>query len=127
MIERLVIAVAVFAAVAAFFALWKRAPRVARLDLADLGIAGPAIVQFTTPHCAPCKVNRPHLMAAAEATGVAYAQIDLDERPDVMRRYGVRTAPTIIVAASSGRVLGTWTKLPANGEIKDAAAEAAVA
>ncbi len=127
MIDRMLLAVAVFAAVAAFFALWRRAPKVDRLDLPDLGVAGPVIVQFTTPYCAPCKVNRPHLIAAAEAAGVSYAQIDLDERPDVMRRYGVRTAPTIVVAASSGRVLGTWTKLPDNGEIKKAAVEAAIA
>lgn len=127
MIMRLAIFAAVFVAAAVFFALWKRAPKVARLDLADLGISGPAIVQFTTPYCAPCKTNRPHLVAAADAAGVRYAQIDLNERPDVMHRYGVRTAPTIIVAARNGRVLGTWTKLPVNGEIADAALVAASA
>lgn len=121
MLERLLIFAVVFAAAAVFFALWKRAPRVLRIDLGDLGIVGPAIVQFTTPYCAPCKTNRPVLIAAAEAAGVEYAQIDLDERPDVMHRYGVRTAPTIVVAAGSGEVLGTWTSLPINGEIRDAA------
>ncbi len=129
-VERLLIAAAVFLVVAALVALWKRPSRklshASRLDLRDLGIEGPAIVQFTTRFCAPCKAARPKLIAHAGEADVAYEQIDLEERPDVMHRYGIRTAPTIVVAGAEGEILGRWTKLPANGEILEAAMRARV-
>lgn len=129
MMERLAIAAGVFVSVAVAYALWKRPPgrRLQRLDLRDLGVYGPAVVQFSTRYCAPCKTARPHLIAAAERAGVTYAQVDVGERPEVARRYGIRTVPTIVVAERSGRVLGKWTALPADGEIARTAARAAAA
>ena len=53
--------------------------------------------------------------------------MDVGERPEVARRYGIRTVPTIVVAERTGRVLGKWTALPADGEIGRAAARAAAA
>ena len=121
MLHRLLIALAVPALAYAVWRLWKRAPNVPRLDLRDLGVPGPAIVQFTTPYCSPCKSNARTLRRFASEADVPYAQVDLGERPELAGRYGIRTVPTIVVAAGDGRVVGTWTELPANGEIRDAA------
>ncbi|MCA1726611.1 MAG: thioredoxin family protein [Actinobacteria bacterium] len=124
MLLRLLVAVAVPLLAFAAWRLWKRAPNVSRLDLRELGLSGPAIVQFTTPYCAPCKTNAKVLRGFARDAEVPYAQVDLGKRPELARRYGIRTVPTIVVAAGDGRVLGTWTDLPANGEIREAALSA---
>jgi thiol-disulfide isomerase/thioredoxin len=125
MLARAVLAVGVFAVVGAAYLFWKRAPRgMPRLDLTELGIQGPAVVQFTTRYCAPCKAARPHLEEVAGAAGVHYEQVDVGERPEVARRYGVRTVPTIVVTAATGDVLGTWTRVPVNGELAAAAMRA---
>jgi thiol-disulfide isomerase/thioredoxin len=120
---RLLIAVAAVSVAFVAWRLWKRAPQVRRLDLGDLGVPGPAILQFTTPFCAPCKTNVPVLERFASEADVPFAQVDLGERPELAGRYGIRTVPTIVVTARDGRVVGTWTSLPANGEIRDAALE----
>lgn len=107
------------------WAAWRRAPKVRRIDLRDLGTTGPAIVQFTTPFCGPCKRNVPSLQAVSTEADVPFVQVDLAERPELARRYGIRTVPTIVVTGPDGAVLGTWTALPANGEIKHVALSAA--
>ncbi|HEX9823897.1 MAG TPA: thioredoxin family protein [Actinomycetota bacterium] len=121
MLLRLAIALAVFVAVWIAVRLWRRPPRLRRLDLADLGVEGPAIVQFSTRSCAPCRTAAPVLREAAKAAGVAYAQVSLDERADLAHRYRIRTVPTIVVAGRGGAVEGVWTALPRNGEIVRAA------
>ena len=101
--------------------LWRRPPRrLGRADLAGLGIRGPAVVQFTTRYCAPCKAAAPHLQTAADESRVPFRQVDVGEHPDLARVYGIRTVPTIAVTGPGGRVMGVWTALPGNGEIVEA-------
>jgi thiol-disulfide isomerase/thioredoxin len=123
---KLVVLVAVFLAVALVYVAWRRPPRMRgrRLDLADLGVRGPAIIQFTTRYCALCRAAAPKLHEAAVNEAVAYAHVDVGERPEVARAYGIRTVPTIAVAGADGRVHGVWTGLPADGEVADAARRA---
>jgi thioredoxin-like negative regulator of GroEL len=122
---RLAIAAAIVVVSLGGWALWRRPPRgVSRLDLRELGVSGPLILQFSTPYCAPCKRNAPMLERTAREASVSFAQIDLAERPELAARYGIRTVPTIVVATDDGRVLGTWTGLPQNGEIRHAALSA---
>jgi thiol-disulfide isomerase/thioredoxin len=126
MVARLAIALGALSLLSAVYAAWKRPPRrLISLDLGELGVEGPAILQFTTRYCAPCRTARPELEAVADRAAIGYSQIDVGERPDVARRYGVRTVPTIVVASRSGRVLGKWTGLPGDGEMAAAAARAA--
>jgi thiol-disulfide isomerase/thioredoxin len=118
---RLIIALAVVGVGFGAWWLLRRPPNVPRLDLADLGVPGPAIVQFTTPYCSPCKTNARVLERFAREADVPYAQVDLGARPELAGRYGIRTVPTIVVADGAGTVVGSWTELPANGEIRQAA------
>jgi len=128
MLARLLIAALFLGVAFAAYAAWKRPPRrLSRLDLAELGVRGPAIVQFSMQNCAPCRAAVPHLTAAADAANVGYEHVDLDERPDLAQRYGIRTVPTIVVAAGSGEILGKWTRLPQNGEVSEAAEKARAA
>ncbi len=114
---RLLLALAVFAVVGLAFFAWRRPPRrLGSSSLASIGIREPAVVQFTTATCAPCKVAAPKLRATAGRAGVPYHQVDVGERPDVARTYGIRRVPTIAVTGPGGRVLGVWTGL--TGEIE---------
>lgn len=83
------------------------------------------MVQFTSATCGPCKVAAPRLAEAADRAGVGFTQVDVGERPELARRYGIRTVPTIVVAARGGRVLSAWTALPENGALEEAVRRAA--
>lgn len=121
MLVRLAVAGGVVLLIGALYALWRRPPRLRSLDLAAIGARGPAIVEFTAPHCPPCRAAMPHLEEASRSSGVPFLKIDVGDRPDLARTHGIRTVPTIAVVNRSGRVLGTWTRVPANGEVASAA------
>lgn len=127
MILRTSIAAGVLLLMVGGYFLWKRPPRrLSGLDLASLGIAGPAIIQFTTRYCGPCKAAAPHLQEAADRNGIPFLQLDVGERPEVARTYGIRTVPTIAVTGGAGRAVGVWTSLPSDGEIVEAVHRATV-
>ena len=120
MTERLLLAGAVFALVAGLAYAWRRPPRrLGSSSLSSIGIREPAIVQFTTATCGPCKVAAPHLRDAARRADIAYHQVDVGERPEVARTYGIRRVPTIAVTGPGGKVVGVWSAL--TGEIAEAA------
>lgn len=117
---------AVFALVGGAYFVWRRPPslRGQRLDLGELGVGGPAIIQFTARYCAPCRTVAPRLHDTAVNEAVAYAQVDVGERPEIARAYGIRSVPTIVVASAEGRVLGVWRGIPENGQVAEAARRA---
>ncbi len=120
MIERVLLAGLVFTLVAGLAFAWRRPPRrLGSSSLASIGIHEPSIVQFTTAGCGPCKVAAPHLRQAADRAAIPYRQIDVGERPDVARTFGIRRVPTIAVTGPGGKVVGVWTAL--SGEISEAA------
>jgi len=119
---RVAVAASVLLAAYGVWLAWRRPPRrLVRAHLGDVGIREPAIVQFTTPTCGPCRAAAPHLEAAAGRSGVPFRQIDVGDRPDLARRFGIRTVPTIAVTGRGGRVHRVWTTLPDQGELIDAA------
>jgi thiol-disulfide isomerase/thioredoxin len=130
MLARLLVAALVLGASFAAYGAWKRPPRrvsagrSGAVDLEELGVHGPAIVQFTAPYCAPCRAAAPLLERAAGHAGLAFEQVDVEERPDVAHRYGIRTVPTILVADRSGQVLASWTRLPMDSDLAEATARA---
>jgi thioredoxin 1 len=83
------------------------------------------VVQFTSATCGPCKAAAPRLAEAADRAGVGFTQVDVGERPEVVRRYGIRTVPTIVVAARGGEVVGAWTALPEDRVLEEAVHRAA--
>jgi thiol-disulfide isomerase/thioredoxin len=97
--------------------LWRRPPRLSRVEPSAIGASGAAIVQFGTTHCAPCKQARPVLEQTARETGVEFVDVDLEERPDLASRYGIRSVPVIVVTDERGEVLGRWPGLPPDGEL----------
>jgi hypothetical protein len=75
-----------------------------RIDSADLDGAGDAdlaYVEFTHPLCAECAEWERRLDARPEPLVV----VDVRERPDLARKYGIAVVPTVVAVGADGEVL----------------------
>ena len=75
-----------------------------RMELADLGTSLPAgelMVAFSHPLCTECRSVESELAAGPHA----FVSVDVRDRPDLARKYGVALVPTVIRIAADGRVL----------------------
>jgi hypothetical protein len=78
--------------------------RQSRIDLADLdGAAGSklAYVEFTHPLCADCVEWERRLRDRPEPL----VTVDVRERPELARKYGITIVPTVVAVGGDGSVL----------------------
>jgi thioredoxin 1 len=68
-------------------------------DAEVLGADLPVLVDFSATWCGPCKMLEPIIESiAAENVGkFKVAKVDMDSSPDLVRRYRVSAAPTLLV------------------------------
>lgn len=113
MIERLVLVGVLAAGLLAAVALsraWaaRRVPRQASPELWQLLArqpdGRPTVVAFSAARCSDCQAQTAILSELGE--GVQVVAIDAGRRPEVTRAFGVVTAPTTVVIARDGRVVG---------------------
>lgn len=59
----------------------------------------PVLVDFTATWCGPCKALAPIVEKIAdEFPGkIKVGKLDIDEAPQITRKYGVRSVPTVLV------------------------------
>jgi hypothetical protein len=74
-----------------------------RIDTADLPAApaGRLFVEFTHPLCSECQEWERRLAGEADPL----VKLDVRERPDLARKYGIAVVPTVLAVAASGEVL----------------------
>jgi hypothetical protein len=73
-----------------------------RIDTADLPADAPArlFVEFTHPLCSECQEWERRLTGKG-----ALVKLDVHERPDLARKYGIAVVPTVLAVAADGEVL----------------------
>jgi len=73
------------------------------IDVSDLdGFGGgPAYVEFTHPLCAECREWEERLQGVPEPL----VKLDVSDRPELARKYGIAVVPTVLRVAPDGAVL----------------------
>jgi hypothetical protein len=120
--DRLLIAIILLAAISLASVLVRRreaalgAP--ARIDLGDLGLAhatGVGVVGFSTSYCIPCQQWEQALVRSP----VPFMKVDVGERPELARRYDVKSTPLILaVSLADGTVVDAFTGDPQPGQLE---------
>jgi uncharacterized protein DUF4395 len=77
------------------------AKHVPRIEPTDVGLHSAGVVQFTHPLCTDCRDWERRLDEGTEP----HVVIDVAERPELARKYGVAVVPTVVAVAGDGTVV----------------------
>lgn len=74
----------------------------------------PVLLDFYASWCGPCKALAPVLEeAAAEAQGAKVFKVNIDEQPELTKKYRIMSVPTLVVVKegkTEKRVSGVLSK-----------------
>lgn len=81
-----------------------RARRFNRIELSEMGVIEPGrgdlVVAFSHSLCTDCR----DLVGELQASGRRFVTVDVRERPELARKYGIAIVPTAVTVATDGTV-----------------------
>lgn len=94
------------------------------LTASDLGVAlgrEATVVQFSSEFCAPCRAaERVITEAVGDLDGVAYVDIDSEQKMDLVRRFNILRTPTVLITDHAGRVVARTAGVPTKQSLRSA-------
>lgn len=114
----------VAATLAAVFGVWRwyadgRVRDARPEQVSDIAVGDTAtLVQFSSRVCSPCVSTRRVLDALAEEHGIEHVDLDVEERADLVERFGIRRTPTVLVLDGGGRVRHRIVGVPRRAELE---------
>ena len=68
---------------------------------------GKVLVDFYADWCGPCRMLGPILEEFSKTTDISVKKINVDNNPDIARKYGVMSIPTLILFENGKEVKKT--------------------
>ncbi len=62
------------------------------------------IVDFYAKWCGPCRMLSPIIEEVSKEENIELLKVDVDEHPDIAKRYGIMSIPTIILFKNGNEV-----------------------
>ncbi|HEY1954836.1 MAG TPA: thioredoxin domain-containing protein [Polyangiaceae bacterium] len=83
-------------------------------DAEVLAAPGTVLVKFGATWCPPCRALEPIVAALAKEreSSLKVVDVDMDESPEVSRRFGVRAVPTLMVFRDGKRIVAHVGAVP---------------
>lgn len=77
-------------------------------DIPEAERGKPAVLEFSATWCGPCKRQKPIFEQAVKKYGekIDMQTIDVDEHPELARKYNVDAVPTFIFIDAYGKIAG---------------------